>query len=257
MAGNENETLSFLVKNLNKITLKHLGLISKIQTPTKSGLFDLNTLKDVAENKTEDADKKADVLINDYGVSMKQAGGSFAFNRLQRTNLLDVFKMLNFNNPENVLSKLDSEVNKFHDGLLNSRSRPWSECFSEEEFYQLTKFLMTVGSPNKGKSAYPADFIMVSPKYNITENNIEVFTFDEYFSAFKNSLTVSIRRQWYGQISESEHNRAKALMNKPGNQKWVYKNFTGQPNPRNGEVWRKGIPESERREVYFIMIEKH
>lgn len=257
MAGNERETTEFLVKHLNSLKLNHLGLITKIESPAGMGLIEIKTVSDLNSVVTEDADKKADLVINGKGVSLKQEGGSFSFNRLQRANLLDVFRMLNFPNPESSLAMLDSEVDKFHDGLLSTRSRPWSECFTEEEFYRLTKFLMMEGSPNKGISNFPAEYIMQSPKSGMNENNIFVYTFDEYWANFKNNLTVSIRRQWYGQLSDSEHGRAKSLMSKQGNKRWVYSNFTGTPNPRNGQIWRSEIPASDRREVYFIMIEKH
>lgn len=259
MAGNENETITFLVDNLNKITLNHLGLINKIETPTKTGLFELKTQQDVLANKTEDSRKKADVLINGYGVSMKQEGPCFPYNRLQRAELLNVFQYLGFENPQEVLNKFDSEVDAFNAGSLpGGRSRDWSEFLTEEEFYKITKFLMMEGSPNVGISPYKADFIMESPKNGINERNIKVFTFDEYFNTYKDLLKISIRRSWYGQESNDEHGRASSLMKKRDNLRWVYSEFTGEPRPHivTGKQWRDEVPESERKAAYYIMIEK-
>lgn len=257
MPGNEVETTGYLIENINRISLPHLGLIRTIESPTAYGPIALNSVSDLYRVVTEDAEKKADILINGVGVSLKQSGGSFPYNRLQRAELLNVFRYLNFNNPEAVFENFDRQVKNFHDGLLNGRSRPWQEFMTEEDFYTLTKFLMTTGSPNKGISSYPAELILESPKDNIRAENIKVFTFDEYFHTNLNNITVSIRRQWYGQLSNSEHNRARAIMSKPDNQPWVFSEITGSPKPRDGRIWRPEIPANERREVYFIMLEKH
>jgi hypothetical protein len=257
MPGNEVKTTRYLIENINQISLPHLGCITKIESPTSHGRIALYTVADLNRVVTEDSEKKADILINGVGVSLKQSGGSFPYNRLQRADLLSVFRYLNFNNPEAVFTKFDEQVKKFHDGQLNGRSRPWQEFMEEKDFYTLTNFLMTKGSPNRGISSYPATLILESPKENISANNIKVFTFDEYFRTNLHNITISIRRQWYGQVSNSEHNRARGIMGKPDNQPWVFSEITGNPRPRNGKIWRTEIPENERREVYFIMLEKH
>lgn len=259
MAGNENKTLEFLVANLGRITLNHLGLISSILTPTKFGLADLYTLADVAENKTQDSRKKADVIINGYGVSMKQEGPCFPYNRLQRAELPSLFQFLGFENPQELLNRFDSEVDAYNAGSLpGGRSREPLEFLSEEEFYKITRFLMMDGSPNVGISPYKADFIMESPKNGINENNIKVFTFDEYYNTYRDLLKIAIRRSWYGQESEDEHTRAVSLMRKPDNLRWVYSEFTGEPRPhiKTGKQWRDEVPANERKAAYYIMIEK-
>lgn len=137
---------------------------------------------------TQDANKKADIYINDIGVSIKQSGSSFSYNRLQRAELLSVFDILGFENPNDILSVLDKVVNDFHNGIILGRSRAWNEIFTEPYFKKLLKFLMMDGSPNNGWSLYPAELILEAPPRNITIENIKVFTFDQYFETFKKTL---------------------------------------------------------------------
>ena len=205
---------------------------------------------------TEDPSKKADIYINNHGVSLKQTGASFPYNRLQRSELLATFQYLDLSNPELTLDKIDSEVRDFHDGKIQDRSRPWQEFFSETDFLKLLRFLMLYGSPNLGISNYPAEFICEAPASRINESNIFVYTFEEYYYKYFSELKIAIRRQWIGQISNSEHTRALSIANKAGNEPWVFKDISALPRPRDGKLWRDDIPESDRREVYFLSIEK-
>ena len=255
MAGNEKEIAKFLVLNKSKISLGQLGVVKSVGAPNLSekGCIEISNIKDVERClATEDSRKKADIYINNHGVSLKQFGSSFLYNRLQRANILEVFVLLGFHNPESMLQRLDKEVAEFHKGNLDRRNRPWQDFFSEEDFKALVKFLMVQGSPNVGFSSHPAEFILEAPADNISGSNINVFTFDEYFKEYKDKIKIAIRRQWVGQDSESEHGRAVSLIKKPGNAPWVFNNVIGEP--RNG--WMKDFPSKDKKTVYFLMIEK-
>lgn len=256
MAGNEKLVTEFLVRNKNKISLKHLGLVQKVESPTNSGLIEIKSVKNLSTVVTEDAAKKADIYINGKGVSVKQSGAVFQFNRLQRAELLQTFEHLNFPNPNLVVKKIDDEIDLFHSGKLDTRSRAWQEMFSEKDFKRLLEFLMMKGSPNLGLSDFPAEYILVAPSQNISKENIEVYTFDEYYNRFFKEIKIAIRRQWIGQLSNSEHKRAVGIAKKDGNKKWVYKEISGLPRPRDGKYWRDDIPKKDRREVYMLFIEK-
>ncbi len=260
MPGNEKEIAKYLVANKGKVSLRHLGVVASVGAPNLSivGCKEISNVKDVDVClASEDSRKKADVYINGHGVSIKQSGPSELFNRLQRDNILNVFTQLNIKNPAHILQLLDREVLRFHNGNLETRNRPWEDFFSEQDFKTLLCFLITIGSPNVGVSMHPVEFILEAPQKNISEGNIDVFTFEEYFEKYKSDLKIAIRRVWYGQASNSEHGRAKSLMNKEGNVPWVINGVSGMPKiHRSGQRWRKDIPTGERKTIYFLMIEK-
>ena len=58
MPGNEINLVKFLVQNKNHIKLKHLNGIEIIQTPTKTGLMNLETEHDVDYIKKRTPDQK-------------------------------------------------------------------------------------------------------------------------------------------------------------------------------------------------------
>lgn len=252
MAGNEINLINYLFKNMDQIALSHLGLVREIGAPTALGYSRVNNLGELLTIKSEDARKKADVYINGYGVSIKQTGGSFSFNRLQRANLQEVFTNLGFGNPQRTLQRTDEEVWNYHKGLVPLRNRPWNIFFSEVEFKSILEFLMLKGSPNYGISNHPADLILEAPATSFRSSNINVYTFDEYFNTHKNKFMIAIRRQWVGQASKSENGRACSLAKKAENLPWVFNNVVGEP--RTG--WSKEFDTSQRKTVYFLMIEK-
>ncbi|HQK84165.1 MAG TPA: hypothetical protein PLK24_09525 [Atribacter sp.] len=255
MPGNEKDVARFLVLNKGRISLDQIGSVMAVGAPgqAEGSYVEIPTERDVdILLAAEDSRKKADIYINGKGVSVKQAGASFSYNRLQRANILEVFRILGFDNPEALLHNLDKEVRNFHAGNLPRRNRPWRNFFSEQDFKTLVKFLMVQGSPNVGFSAHQAEFIIEAPSHGIAAENIKVYTFDEYFDQYKDSLMIAIRRQWIGQESDSEHNRAVGLAGKAANAPWVFNNVVGVP--RNG--WRQGFPAQDRKTVYFLMIEK-
>jgi hypothetical protein len=255
MPGNEKEITRFLVLNKGKISLGQLGTVNSVGAPnlSREGCLEINNVGDVERClSTEDSRKKADIYVNNHGVSIKQIGSSFLYNRLQRANILEVFTLLGFSNPEFMLKRLDKEVLDFHKGNLERRNRPWQDFFNEEDFKALVKFLMVQGSPNVGFSSHPAEFVLEAPASNPSQTNINVFTFDEYFEEYKDKIKIAIRRQWVGQDSRSEHGRAVGLAEKKENAPWVFNEAVG--TPRSG--WKRSIPASERKTVYFLMLEK-
>jgi len=259
MAGNEIEITRFFFNNLGAVTLPHLGLVTEVGAPSSGGGFtNVTSLVELALISTEDSSKKADIYLNSHGVSLKQTGASFPFNRLQRAELLAVFTKVGFENPDKKLTRIDQEIDNFHNGLIQNRSRPWQELFNEVDFKRLVKYLMTEGSPNLGYSSHPAEFILEAPRLGITQQNIHIYTFDEYFEVFKQNLFFSIRRQWIGQNSNSEHRRATGLAKKNGNKRWVYNTISGEPrvSKTTGTRWRDDVPEHERKTVYIIFVEK-
>ncbi len=254
MPGNELEIGRFLLRNIGKLELPHIGIISDIGAPNpgQRGFAPITSLSEINLISSEDSHKKADIYINGKGVSLKQSGPSFPYNRLQRTNLRDLFIFLDFKNIEEMLENADEEVRKFHQGIMTFRSRPWTEFFNEDDFRVLSEYLMMKGSPNVGISPHPAELILEAPATNISSANIEVHTFDEYFDRYQDKLCIGIRRQWVGQSSDSEHKRALGLAKKEGNAPWVYREIAGEPNTG----WRPNFPPEDRRTVYFLMIEK-
>lgn len=255
MAGNEKEIAQYLVSQKDKLSLRHLGIIKSVGAPntTKSGFIEIETVDDVAGLlATEDPRKKADIYINSQGVSLKQTGSSFSYNRLQRANLLKVFVHLGFTDSSGILQKLDLEIKKYHDNKLDRRNRPWQDFFSETDFKALLKYLMMDGAPNVGDSGHPAKYILEAHVSGIKENSIEVFSFDGYFDKYKQKFKIALRRQWVGQASNSEHKRATGLAGKDENAPWVFNDVVGKP--RTG--WRERFPVSNRKTVYFLMIEK-
>lgn len=260
MAGNEVAIADFLFKNIGKVKLNHLGLVNEIGAPNASAdkYTVVNNIEGLELISTQDAGKKADIYLNGIGISLKQAGASFPFNRLQRAEMLEVFTLLGFENPENKLARIDKEIDDFHKGNIEGRSRPWQDLFTEADFKLLVKFLMMDGSPNHGFSKHPANLILDAPSNNITQANIGVYTFDEYFEGFKKNIFFAIRRQWVGQSSNSEHGRAVGLAKKVGNAKWVYDDVKGIPriSKTTKTRWREDVKEEDRKTVYMIFVEK-
>lgn len=253
MPGNEIEVAEFLLDNLNIIKLNHLGVIKEIGTPVKNGnVVTIDSKKKLLFIKQNNSNKKADIYINKIGVSIKQIGGSFSFNRLQRDNIKSVFEQLKYTDADGALSKIDKLVVKFHKGLLNGRNQMWEDIFTRKEFKVLLKYLMMIGSPGLGESKNPAELILEAPKKIKDVNQINVYSFDEYFEKYSDKLFIAIRRQWVGQKSKSEHSRAFGLSKKDNNAEWVFNDIVGKPRTGWNDKWSL----KDRQTVYFLMIEK-
>lgn len=254
MPGNELTVSRFLVDNLGYIELPHLGRVATLGAPNPSdpGYTYITSIEHLNLISPGDSRKKADIYINNRGISIKQLGGSFSYNRLQRTNIPKLFSRLNFSNIGEMIRQMDLVVTRFHQGLIRGRDRPWQDFFSEDDFFVLAETLMMKYSANLGLSEHPASFILEAPAENISVANISVFTFNEYFEEYKDKFKIMIRRQWIGQAS-SEHTRALGLSQIPGNAPWVFDDVSGSPR---GNRWREDYPPGTRKTVYFLMLGK-
>ncbi|MTO10437.1 hypothetical protein GMB50_10610 [Turicibacter sanguinis] len=252
MAGNELEVVEYLFNNKDKIELNHIGIVNEIGNPEKNkkGIVNVETYEELNSIKTANANKKADIFLNEKGVSIKQKNGNFLFNRLQRAGIVSLFKLLNLDLDVNeFLEKFDAEVVKYHTQIRENREIKWQSFFSEADFKKILKYLMMEGSPNK-KSAYPAEYILDAPKGIKKDSDIKVYTFDEFFDKYRTQIVFAIRRQWIGQKSNSENKRAVGLAKKRENQQWVFEDVVGEPRE-----WNTDFPIDQRRTVYFLMIE--
>jgi len=250
--GNEKEVADFLLRNIGRIELRHVGVINKVQGPSRDGQLINLSSGDIEKVITEQSGKKADIFINGRGVSIKQKGAANLFNRLQRAEILRTFELLGLTDPNHKVKLLDEEIERFHKGLLCSRDRDWFDFFDAEDFSKLLDFLMMKGSPNLGFSKFPAEFIIEAPSNISGASQVNCLSFHEYYMKYRESIVIGIRRVWIGQSSDSEHKRAVGLASKEGNAQWVYNNVAGSPRG-----WRDEIPPSERKTVYFLMIIKN
>ncbi|WLR60173.1 hypothetical protein [Guptibacillus hwajinpoensis] len=254
MAGNEISAIRYLWRNLNHISLDHIGIVNQIGAPNSSayGFDTIHSEEELVEKiKTQSANKKADVYLNGEGISLKQSGGSFSFNRIVRDKLLSLFQSVNISDPNRIVQLLDEEIVQFHQGMINTRNRDWRNFFSEQDFKNLTHYLMMIsgqGSP----SLHPANYILEVNRIISDDSDFKMWNFEDYFNEYKDRLSISIRRQWIGQNSHSESTRAVSIARRANNLPWVFDDVSGEP--RTG--WNSEVSEEERKTVYFIMIEK-
>ena len=111
MAGNEKKMLKFFLKEKNKgKSLKYLGKINSIKIPYKNELIELDG-NNIEKFHSDDSRKKADVLINEKGCSLKQKGKSFLFNRLYKRDIEEFFnKFFSPKNSKNIINKIDNKL---------------------------------------------------------------------------------------------------------------------------------------------------
>ena len=254
MPGNEIITIKFFFKNINKLELNHIGLIEKIEIPRKEGLYRITNKEEIDKFKSDDSRKKADVYLNNIGISLKQEGGHFDFNRLQRRYFFSVFSKF-FNQKENIniLDKLDNKISECHNGKGNINTFVSVEdIMNYNNFKKIHKYLMFDGSPAYGDSKYKAKFIIKSKEKIDEFNDIKIYSYDEYFEKFKKLIFIRLSRHFYGSGSKSEHNRARGLINNKDNKPWCFKNTKGVPD----SGWRKEIEEKDRQTTYTLSIEQ-
>jgi hypothetical protein len=177
MPGNEKETIRFILENKNKINLKYIGKIKTIKIPHKNKKIKV-TNKNLDNFYSDDSSKKADIYLNEKGISIKQDGGSFAYNRIQRKSLLNFFsKTLSFKDTNEIINKIDNQVQIFHnkknDDDEKSSFSPLN-VMSKTQFYTLLKYLMLDGSPME-KSEFPAQYILNSKKNISSQDDLFIF----------------------------------------------------------------------------------
>lgn len=91
MPGNEKEVIEFIVKNRSQLNLPIIGAINKIEIPRENRLEEITNIEQLYNFYSDDAHKKADVFINDKGISIKQSGGAPLYNKAQREFLIEFF----------------------------------------------------------------------------------------------------------------------------------------------------------------------
>lgn len=251
MAGNENLVVEYLINNINNITLEHIGQVREVQNPESDGK--LKSITSIDQIKTENANKKADIYLNGYGISIKQSGASFSYNRIQRAHLVKRFKALGLSDSQDTLSKLDSLINGYHSKEITDRDQHWSNAFSEKNFKVLLKYLMMKGSLIKGDSQFPVDYILTAPAIISAHEELACYTFEEYFEKNKKNIYLTLRRQWLGQASKSENSRAAGLIKKVENTPWCFSDVVGEP--RTGWKTEAEFPSKDRQTVYMIYIQ--
>jgi hypothetical protein len=259
MRGNEKETIKFILENKKHINLKYIGKIKTIQIPHHDKKIEV-TNNNLDDFYSDDAYKKADIYLNDKGISLKQEGGNFAFNRLQRQYLPNLFeKILKIKDAKKIIDKIDSKIKIFHnqkDDEEHNRNFSPLDVMTKEQFNTLLKYLMLEGSQDK-KSQFPAEYILTSKKKISSNNDLRIFNFEEYLNL--NSLTHDFarRRSWVGQSSDTEHKRAKGFFKIEENKEWCFNDVSGLPrvSKKTKKRWRDEIPEVERKTSYYLMIE--
>lgn len=252
MPGNEKKVLEFLVKlKEQEKTLKYIGKIISIKVPNQNQLIELNH-ENIDNFFSDDANKKADAFINNIGCSIKQAGGNFPYNRLQRKNLNIFFKkFFSQSLVLKIISNIDKKINEYHKGKI-LRNFKFIDVMSEKNFKKVLKYLMTEGSPNIGATQFKAKYIIEAKKTISKIEDIEVMNFDDYFKKNKTKLTFAIRAHWIGQNSKSESKRAATILKTIENKKWCFDDVRG--TPRSG--WDPKISVKDRKTTYTLSIEQ-
>ena len=253
MPGNEQNILNFFFKIKDTdIEIKHLGKIVSLKIPFKNQLIEINQ-DNLDKFFSDDSSKKADLYINDIGCSLKQKGGNFSYNRLQRKNMNNFFGKF-FNNQKiinNIVFKIDKKIKLFHLNKIK-RNFKFIDVMNENEFKILLKYLMTEGSPNVGKTSFSAKYILEAKKDVKSYKDITIYTFDEYFADKKDNISFAIRRHWFGQKSKSENKRAIGLFKNKENKPWCFNNFVGKPSTG----WDAKVDAKDRKTTYTLSIEQ-
>lgn len=256
--GNEREVLKFLLNNIGTIKLNHIGLLEKIELPFSKKKIEISSIDQINEFFSDDATKKADVYLNEFGVSIKQQGPANLFNRLQRKNIIQSFeKIIGRQQCINIQRNLDNYVNKFHLGEIKRDVPVGQIFFDDNDFKKILNFLMLDGSPNLGISSFPASHILIAPKKVEESSAIQVFDFKSFFETYSTNIFASIRRSWFGQESQSEHERAKQIMADKENLPWVFDDVSGSPREHKTtkKAWRDEVLPTDRKTVYYVMLQ--
>ena len=249
MPGNEKDVVRYLLKNKDDLELNHLKKIQTIETPTRFGIEEIKNPDDIENHiKPDDAHKKADILLNKKGISVKQENGSVAYNKIQRKFITKVLEHLNFDEKEikKIKNKLDEKVQEFHDGKI-LRDVSWKEIFSENQFKKILEHYMMKGSSKILSNDYPCEFILTAPR-KIENESIKVYSFDEFFNKKKDKMVLALRRVWPDQASKSESGRALSIAKDLENKPWVLDGLIGKP--RTG--WKNTI--IHNKSCYYINI---
>lgn len=255
MPGNETDVLEFILTNKEDIILNGIGKIKTIKVPKEGSFVELKSREDLSKVDSSDSTKKADFYINDIGISIKQEGSSPLYNKAQRKHLKDFFDFFLFGDriTSEIINNLDKEVDRYHQ---NQRIRDvqFSEIMSEDKFKKILKYLMLDGNADLKKNNFKAKLILVAKKKPIVSNDLNLMSFDDFFSKYRTLFVIALRRIWVGQLSDSEHSRALSISRNSENKKWVFNDISGKPNARNGKIWRDNFDKNNRKTVYYLNI---
>ena len=254
MPGNEETVINFLVdalENNQKIKLPIIGELQDVSMPIKNGKKQIRKTTDLQYFSSDDRYKKADVYLNNIGISMKEHCSPL-YNKIQRKHIPNLLKYLfpYRKDLEEILNNsIDIEIDRVNQG--SNRDIHWNRIFSKTDFFIILEFLMMKGYADTKLSSHPADYILISPKHLHQENikDIKILSFENYFEDYKNNIVVAARRIWIGMNSRSENRRALSMNKSEDNKRWVFKNISG--NPRS---WNTSFPPENRREVFYLNI---
>lgn len=254
MPGNEETVIKCLVNSLQndkKIKLPVIGNLNEVSMPIKDGKKIISQTSELINFSSNDRHKKADVYLNNFGISLKEESAPL-YNKIQRKHLMDLVNYLfpsKSNFISDLLAKLDYEIEKVNKG--SNRDIQWHKIFSEDDFFIFLEFLMMKGYADTKVSSHQADFILIAPKKMSLENldKIKIFSYKDYFEAYKNKIVIAARRIWLGQKSKSENQRALGMSKHPDNQKWIFKNISGNPSS-----WDTSFPSQNRREIFYLNL---
>ena len=253
MPGNEEQLLKFFAETIEQnlsIDLPVIGKLNSVSVPTKDGLHRINSVSELESFSSNDRYKKADIYLNNIGVSVKEHSAPL-YNKIQRKHLANLLDQLLGSSPRNleIINKLDDAVRKVNEG--SNRDIKWNTIFSQDEFYQILNFLMMRGYADLKESLHPAELILVAPK--ITEmsnvNEVTLLSFSEFFDNYKENIVIAARRIWLGSKSNIENKRAKSMLKSIDNQSWVYEKISGAPRS-----WDPQFPIHDRKEIFYLNI---
>ena len=249
MPGSEKKVIKYLHLRKGVINLRHIGVVSSIKVPSKDNEEIEVTNQNIDDFSSSDATKKADIIINNKGVSVKEHK-SFLFNRIQRKDIFNFLKnLLGLTASIEITNKLDKKIIELHNNDKMTRNININSIMNNENFKVILKYLMLEGSPMK-RSTNPAELIMINNKDIQSDEDICLYTFDEFLNEYSSKISFAIRRQWYGQKSKSEGKRAKSIISNKDNAPWVFDDVKGSP-----EGWDEDIKKSERKTCYIVFIE--
>ena len=86
MPGNEETVIKFLVKSLHndkKLNLPVIGNLNEVSMPIKDGKKIIRQTSELINFSSNDRYKKADVYLNNFGVSLKEESAPL-YNKIQR-----------------------------------------------------------------------------------------------------------------------------------------------------------------------------
>lgn len=224
--GGEEKVIQWLQQNRG-IWLPHIGTVRSVESL----------------GEVYDSTKKADISINGIYVSLKNVEGSILINRLDRDAIINHYRF----DP----AIYDIKIQLHHEGKIH-QNFSWKDVMDSKSFFAFLQTNMMSMSPKQGQSKQPAELILTHPAEVKHALDINVYTYNEFFKLFSDRwIDMRIKRCWFGQVSKSEHSRARRLAANPENEPWVFADVKGKP--RSG--WRSEIAPDERKTCYNMNVE--